>query len=115
MSVTDTMCADCGMDVLPGHWYAVEDAVWSAAMTAGRAEFLCLDCLEGRLGRALRAADLIACPVNAPGWSLDSPRLFELKKQVYARHGAEMFPPPVRRALTTLVDRADQLVEQQPR
>ncbi len=112
-----TLCADCSVDVLPGHWYVVEDTVWAAAMAAGgaagrarrpRAEFLCLDCLEHRLGRRLDVADLIACPANAPGWSLDSPRLFELKKKAYALHGDAMFPPAMRRLFAMVEERISQ-------
>ena len=71
-------------------------------------EFLCLDCLENRLGRRLQGADLIACPANAPGWSLDSPRLFELKKQAHALHGDAMFPPAMRRLFAIVEERISQ-------
>ena len=71
------LCADCGVDTRPctgrrgcrhtGRWddYLVRNSLWAAAgMERG---FLCVGCLERRLGHRLRPADFIAVPVNDPG------------------------------------------------
>lgn len=62
-------CKDCGREVSPvrGGWrmtWGVKDGVWKrAGMKAqgkrpfGSGEFLCQECLEARLGRALTFAD----------------------------------------------------------
>jgi hypothetical protein len=63
-------CADCGINTNAiGEWYMVQDALWEQAW-AGRQrqekEFLCLGCLEGRIGRSLVASDFKDVPVNGP-------------------------------------------------
>ena len=57
-------CVDCNMDTFPNdartsEWYMVHDSVWLAAgmpkrepMTESPGDFLCIGCLEARLGRA---------------------------------------------------------------
>jgi hypothetical protein len=59
-------CMDCGVDCSfgeggCGHYYTVLSEVWRAAVPGLRGE-LCLDFLEARLGRRLRAADFVATP-----------------------------------------------------
>lgn len=61
------ICADCGMDTAPctgkrgcrhkGRWeyYAVHDAIWAEAGVGDG--YLCIGCLESRLGRTLTPAD----------------------------------------------------------
>ena len=84
-------CADCGMDTAPctgrrgcrhkGRWeyYMVRAEVWSAGGLASG--FLCIGCLEARLGRVLTPSDFPALPVNE--WSpWDTPRL-ESRKNVH--------------------------------
>ncbi len=69
-------CLDCGeptyRDGLPSEWYMVHDDIWaqSGAPTRGvmdnrtRGYYLCIGCLEQRLGRQLTAADFPDYPVN---------------------------------------------------
>ncbi len=71
-----TLCADCRTDTTPctgkpdcrhtgrWEWYICHDALWATAgMTSG---FLCIGCLEHRIGRRLRPGDFPAYPVNNP-------------------------------------------------
>ena len=52
-------CLDCKRDTHEiGHYYMVSDELWAAA--GGADGMLCLDCLEGRLGRRLVTADFTA-------------------------------------------------------
>jgi hypothetical protein len=71
--VSGTQCVDCGVECLPdtpegaADWqqYGVHDGVWAAA---GRGRgWLCVSCLEVRLGRSLSAADLIHAEINRLG------------------------------------------------
>lgn len=66
-------CDDCGWPTVwrkrPSEWYMVHDEVWLAAekaADAGLTRFLCIGCLEERLGRELTAADFTGAPVNDP-------------------------------------------------
>ena len=69
-------CKDCGVETLPvdgrrAEWYMVKPDVWAdAGMTTG---FLCIGCLETRLGRQLTREDFTDCPVNNPSLA-DTPR-----------------------------------------
>lgn len=70
-------CADCGWLTVhhkrPSEWYMVKDPVWLAAgmqfcsclEPEHNNEYLCIGCLERRLGRQLTANDFNA--VNIPG------------------------------------------------
>jgi hypothetical protein len=90
------ICIDCGADTSPctgkrgcrhkGKWetYMVRDTVWEAAGMGrgwghGNASgFLCVGCLEARLGRMLTPADFIDYPINEPHpW--DTPRMLARK------------------------------------
>lgn len=91
-------CHDCGIDTLPSpprnrqeaQWYMVTDTVWSnAQMTAG---YLCIDCLENRIGRLLTAADFKNLPVNYPGIFDDTPRLRAIKGLVAIQNWKENTP-----------------------
>lgn len=70
-------CADCGVDTAPclgvdgcgctggegkWEWYMVRDGLWERV--AAGARFLCVGCLEARLGRRLWPGDFAAYPVN---------------------------------------------------
>jgi hypothetical protein len=60
-------CADCKVDTSMtcgnGHHYIARQLVWRQAIGQKRVRFLCLDCLERRIGRPLVAApDLLATP-----------------------------------------------------
>ena len=83
-------CHDCGRDVQPydddgrpveggWEWYMVIDEVWDAAVpeeadAVSITVFLCVGCLEARLGRQLEPGDFPASPINEPSW-VDSERL----------------------------------------
>lgn len=71
------LCCDCGVDTQAIHeWYMVHYDVWLAA--AGNAwltpdsygMFLCVGCIEGRLGRSLTGDDFTSAPIN----TMDTPR-----------------------------------------
>jgi hypothetical protein len=94
-----SLCKDCGADTTPctgkrgcrhiGRWehYMVTGDVWKAAgmraPTVKRynetdGDFLCIGCIEKRLGRTLTAADFTNASINEPSpW--DTPRLAERK------------------------------------
>lgn len=83
-----TACLDCGTDTLPAEpgapteYYGVHGTIWQAAHAPANA-FLCVGCLESRLGRRLRRGDFTSAPVNDVGiyrddrfaWSWRSDRL----------------------------------------
>jgi hypothetical protein len=82
----DPLCFECGVDTIAiGEWYMVRDNVWLAAVPwdARRARgrrargstFLCIGCLEARLGRRLAPGDFMYLPINEPAGA--SPRLRE--------------------------------------
>jgi hypothetical protein len=70
----DAICKDCGVDTAPKgrececEYYMVHDKVWSTAGMKKDGGFLCIGCLENRLGRELTAADFTSAPVNNPHW-----------------------------------------------
>ena len=82
-------CDDCGTDITPydedgrlieaaSEWYMVTDGVWAAsAGPDGPARYLCIACLEERIGRALGPDDFTDAGINEPSW-LDTPRLHAL-------------------------------------
>lgn len=53
-------CADCGLD---SELYMVHDSVWPVAPDFG---FLCVPCLEDRIGRRLTSEDFNDAPCNDP-------------------------------------------------
>jgi hypothetical protein len=61
----DAPCRDCGVATAPERWfrqppwewYMVHDHVWRAAGMEETDGYLCIGCLEDRLGRTLVAAD----------------------------------------------------------
>jgi hypothetical protein len=75
-------CADCGVNTssIDGidEWYMVKDDVWIAARMkrstlADGGGFLCIGCLEKRLGRQLWRPDFSDCPLSNSRFG--SPRL----------------------------------------
>jgi hypothetical protein len=87
---------DCGVDTTPctgkrgcrhiGRWehYMVHPEVWRAAgmqpptikqYNETDGDFLCIGCLEARLGRTLTPDYFIAAPINNPDDSWKTPRL----------------------------------------
>jgi hypothetical protein len=73
-------CADCGIPTIwrgRSEWYMVHDDLWQAADISPVPDmetFLCVGCIEERLGRQLTAADFTDVPANVPGPGM-SPRL----------------------------------------
>jgi len=60
-------CYDCRVDTSNatgiGHYYMLDDEVWQrATRDTARIRWLCLDCLEARLGRPLRSTDFMFTP-----------------------------------------------------
>jgi hypothetical protein len=78
-------CDDCGayLAVRPlgmsfgtwdGDWFMVKDRVWQDGQRAGKCRFLCVGCLEHRIGRKLTADDFSrSASVNFTGQK--SPKL----------------------------------------
>jgi hypothetical protein len=65
------------------HRYAVTKDVWSQAGMTPLGGWLCIDCLERRLGRSLTWRDMADLPINDPASgrnSEDVPRLAALKR-----------------------------------
>jgi hypothetical protein len=54
-------CADCGE---PGEFYMVHNRLWAAAGMNPHGGFLCIECLEDRLGRSLCCDDFTDAPLN---------------------------------------------------
>jgi hypothetical protein len=74
-------CDDCGIDTLTEtfqEYYMVKDNVWLRAKS-DKEGFLCIGCLENRLGRRLSYQDFSECNLNtciAYGLYNASDRLF---------------------------------------
>lgn len=60
-------CADCG--TYPAH-YMVLDDVWKAAGMSPDGGYLCVLCLERRIGRRLTPDDFDGCPMNQHAFNL---------------------------------------------
>lgn len=57
-------CDDCRCHA---DYYMVLDEVWSAALAGGgEVHYLCIACLEDRIGRRLNRSDFIDVPINDP-------------------------------------------------
>jgi hypothetical protein len=79
------LCKDCGVDTTPctgkrgcrhaGHWerYMVRDKIWKAA--GMRDGFLCIGCLERRIGRRHVPRDFTKAPINDADDPWATPRL----------------------------------------
>jgi hypothetical protein len=69
-----SICVDCGIDTCPrtgkreGRWecYMVHKAVWAKAGMEHYGGYLCIGCLERRLGRMLRPRDFTDAWINDP-------------------------------------------------
>ena len=77
-------CIDCGVSTRsPWERYMVKDEVWERAVPEDDPSkffmFLCVGCLEGRLGRTLTRADFTDASLNAPN-RYDSSRLARRKR-----------------------------------
>ena len=61
-------CAGCRLDVLEHREiFVLDDNVWHALAGTDANKFLCLACVETRLGRQLRPSDFPNWPVNRYG------------------------------------------------
>lgn len=92
-----TDCVDCGVTVVDETGdvenYMVHDDVWAQARLDGNDGFLCVTCLEVRLGRPLISNDLaLDCMVNYPGQQRDTPQMFQLKSEAWDAAGS--YVPP---------------------
>ena len=83
-------CRSCGIDTLHvgtaprcHECYMVQDLLWARATRGRTRSFLCIGCLEQRIGRELTAADFTDVPINQPR-HVDTPRLAARK----ATHGS---------------------------
>lgn len=66
-------CQWCGIDTMH-EWYMVTDEIWSQYGPPAQG-YLCIGCLEDRMGRQLKSADFIDAPVNTDGDRCRSDRL----------------------------------------
>lgn len=65
----DTRCCDCKVETnhqktAPAEWYMVNDNIWKLATLKKPANFLCIGCLEARIGRVLNKSDFKDVPLN---------------------------------------------------
>ena len=67
--MSDYACLDCRQDTRD-EWYMVHDSVWGDAGMDLDGGFLCIGCLEDRLGRELGPIDFAPLPINSPAWNL---------------------------------------------
>jgi hypothetical protein len=83
-------CRDCHVDTLNmrgyAEYYMVHDAVWAEA-GMGPHGFLCISCLERRLGRPLTGRDLIDAGCNDPDFGAPTPRMYALKRAAMRDQG----------------------------
>jgi hypothetical protein len=69
MSRAGTSCRDCRTETLspepgvPAEYYMVHDHVWKTARAPARG-YLCVGCLEARLGRQLHRGDFTGAQIN---------------------------------------------------
>ena len=59
-------CLDCHIDTW-GEYFIVHHDLWHQAV-GHRWGYLCVLCLEHRLGRLLTPDDFLPCPANDPEW-----------------------------------------------
>jgi hypothetical protein len=65
--LAETNCKDCRWcTILLGEFYMVHDHVWEQAQSEPKARFLCIGCLEERLGRMLTPDDFMDVKLNDP-------------------------------------------------
>lgn len=74
-------CCDCRVETNhnctdTAEWYMVKNEIWAEATANRPAQFLCIGCLENRIGRTLVWSDFSDALVNHSGMRFDpSPRL----------------------------------------
>lgn len=88
-AATLSLCVDCKRNTCPrdqpGESYMVHDQLWASIGMAADGGFLCIECLERRLGRQLKHTDFTDAPANIPGWR-KSPRLNDRLQQAGSKH-----------------------------
>jgi hypothetical protein len=116
-NVQMALCFDCGHDTTPctgkrgrrhmgrWEWYMVRNELWaSTGMNDG---FLCIACLESRIGRRLTFADFPDVPVNDPDhpWNTRRlrSRLLRYEKAGVNRTSCQAFAGSVQRFLALVV------------
>ena len=108
------ICCDCGMDTMPSgkpkpgtfEQFVVKDHVWAAAgMTPGKVDpktyelvgggFLCVGCIEKRLGRRLTIGDFnqICVPLLFTPWPTERLRSRALYSTQAAEDAAKLSEP----------------------
>ena len=74
------LCADCGFDTTDLEYYMVRNDIWAQASPLDQHDvFLCIGCLENRIGRTLSRRDFIDCPLNTEA---DWPRSARLRNRL---------------------------------
>lgn len=79
MTVVDErdLCVDCKVNTMDmNEYYMVNDSLWKRAGMKQHDGFLCIGCLETRVGRGLTSRDFTECPLNwrnimLPGYGSD--------------------------------------------
>jgi len=84
----EALCGGCGANTVPQgrpwEWYMVHNHIWETVMRSGPScQYLCIGCLEDRLGRHLAAEDFSDLSINEPGWN-DTERLAGRKRSTGA-------------------------------
>lgn len=63
--VESDLCVDCGVNIFEiKEYYMVSDACWKRSGMKPRGGFLCIGCLEKRLGKKLKSYNFKKCPLN---------------------------------------------------
>ena len=79
VKVEPSPCADCGVDTTPedGPWeyYMVHPGLWERATKDQPARYLCIGCLESRIGARLTPGDFTHARINDPNDGMSSERL----------------------------------------
>lgn len=57
-------CLDCDYNTLPDEYYSVDDRVWEQTGLGSHDGFLCIGCIEARIGRRLKPYDFPDFPIN---------------------------------------------------
>lgn len=84
-------CEDCRVDVKAiGEIYMLLDEIWKATGIHNLGGFLCIGCVENRLGRRLEPQDFSTCVLNA-GW----PPGLTNSKRLKERMGGRFETPPL--------------------
>jgi hypothetical protein len=91
-------CVDCRRNTVT-EYYMVHDTVWQheAGMKPNGGGMLCIECLEGRIGRRLTSADFIDAPCNFETSENYSPLL---QSRLASAHKSSSFTQEQVRALT---------------